>query len=186
MTNKIPHNFKDLTGMTFGNLTVIRENGRDKNKGVIWECQCSCENKTIENIRSSYLIRGKTIGCKDCMKKHVAKLIGDAHKKYNKYNLSGEYGIGYVDDGREFYFDKEDFHLIEKHYWNIDPHGYTYTNNPDSKNGYLHQIILNIPKGFVADHINRNKLDNRKNNLRICKNGDNAKIQIYLKIINLG
>jgi hypothetical protein len=109
------------------------------------------------------------------MKKHVAKLIGDAHKKYNKYNLSGEYGIGYVDDGREFYFDKEDFHLIEKHYWNIDPHGYTYTNNPDRQNGYVHQIILNVPKGFVADHINRNKLDNRKNNLRICKNGDNAK-----------
>lgn len=31
----------------------------------------------------------------------------------------------------------------------------------------VHRAILDIPKGFCADHINRNKLDNRKINLRI-------------------
>jgi len=32
---------------------------------------------------------------------------------------------------------------------------------------YLHRFIMNSPKGKVIDHINGDKLDNRKQNLRI-------------------
>ena len=32
----------------------------------------------------------------------------------------------------------------------------------------VHRYILNCPKGLQVDHINRNTLDNRKCNLRIC------------------
>lgn len=37
-----------------------------------------------------------------------------------------------------------------------------------NKFAYLHRYILNAKKGEIVDHINRNKKDNRRENLRIC------------------
>ena len=37
----------------------------------------------------------------------------------------------------------------------------------------LHRFIMNAPKGKLVDHINHNKLDNRKCNLRICTSSQN-------------
>ena len=38
----------------------------------------------------------------------------------------------------------------------------------------MHRLIMNPQKGKEIDHINRNKLDNRKSNLRICSKQQNA------------
>ncbi len=37
----------------------------------------------------------------------------------------------------------------------------------------MHRFILNAPPDKVTDHINHNKLDNRKSNLRICSSSEN-------------
>jgi len=46
----------------------------------------------------------------------------------------------------------------------------------------MHREIIDVPDGFVADHINHNGLDNRKANLRIATPADNARNARYPKI----
>lgn len=41
----------------------------------------------------------------------------------------------------------------------------------------MHRFILNTPEGMVTDHINGDKLDNRKENLRYCTQGQNLRNQ---------
>ena len=38
---------------------------------------------------------------------------------------------------------------------------------------FLHRFIMNAPRGFEVDHINHNKLDCRKNNLRVVTHAQN-------------
>lgn len=36
---------RDLTGQTFGKLTVIERAGSDKHGNALWKCQCNCSEK---------------------------------------------------------------------------------------------------------------------------------------------
>jgi len=45
----------------------------------------------------------------------------------------------------------------------------------------MHRVILNTPEDREADHINGDGLDNQRNNLRICTNGQNQQNQHALQ-----
>ncbi len=60
---------KDLTGMTFGRLTVLGFDHKNPvDRCAYWKCQCSCQNKTIVVVKSSNLLNGNSKSC-GCLQK---------------------------------------------------------------------------------------------------------------------
>lgn len=64
--------------------------------------------------------------------------------------------------------------LVTPYKWRLTNTGYA-TTNINKKQLRLHNLIMNTPEGYVVDHINRNPLDCRNENLRICKTKENAR-----------
>lgn len=161
---------EDLSGMKFGKLTVISRasDKTDGNKRIpMWNCICDCGNTYTGN---GYLIQsGKTTSC-GCVRSETSR---DRMKKYNKFDLSGDFGIGYTTKGEEFYFDKEDFEKIKDICWNIDAYGYVAAGGRKSK---MHRLVMGVTNSKQSvDHINHLRNDNRKCNLRICTHSENMK-----------
>lgn len=66
--------------------------------------------------------------------------------------------------------DSEYIDIIAKHKWHLTADGYVC----NRKVGYLHRFIINPSEDLVVDHINRDRLDNRRCNLRICTDQQNS------------
>lgn len=71
----------------------------------------------------------------------------------------------------EVLIDAEDVDRVKDRTWSLS-HGYCVSVRPTQI--MLHRCIMNAPKNMVVDHINGNKLDNRKSNLRICTHRQNS------------
>lgn len=168
---------ENLSGQVFNRLTVVKQiedyittTGR---KYAQYYCKCECGNE-ISAI-GSQIKSGQVKSC-GCLHSEKSKENGKANKKYNTYDLSGDYGIGYTANGEEFWFDLEDYDLIKNYCWHISKNGYVKTN----KNGtsFMHSLIC--PDLSRVDHIKtEHKFDNRKSNLRgatASQNGMNSKL----------
>ena len=78
--------FKDLTGQTFGRLTVISRASNSKVGQCRWNCVCSCGNKVV--VQSSSLITGNTKSC-GCLSQEnrKAKLKNIAGQTFNRLTV---------------------------------------------------------------------------------------------------
>lgn len=165
MGNKV-----DLTGQRFGRLFVVEETEeRTLSNEIKWKCICDCGNTTI--VSSPNLRHGHTQSC-GCLQKERAS---ESHKKYNQYNLSGKYGIGWTTNtNKEFYFDLEDYDKIKNASWYENDQGYV-IGEQGNQVIRQHRLVMGmIAKEDIIDHINRNKADNRKINLRIANKQTNG------------
>lgn len=76
--------------------------------------------------------------------------------------------IGLKAGGRNAIVDEVDKDLLTTNWYYLES-GYVY----NSTKKYLHQNVLTPKLGFVIDHINGNKLDNQRHNLRYATYSQN-------------
>ena len=163
----------DLTGQRFGRLMVVSKLDND-----LWLCKCDCGNETI--VRGYNLKKHITKSC-GCLQREISKQnaynLGKSNKKYNEYDLSGEYGIGYTAKGKEFWFDLEDYNKIKDYCWWISDEGYVVSKDTNRKKVSFHRVVSHCPDDMIPDHIHgeKSRFDNRKSNLRICTNQENCR-----------
>lgn len=171
----------DLTGQRFGFLVALERiviqspNGRRRTK---WKCKCDCGNYV--DVYQEHLLSGATKSC-GC---HMGEMV--SLKKTNNgqyYYIDGsDVGFGVINGSPAFIFDLDDAEIIQKNNWIVDASGYVMS----MKHQRLHRVIVGahekLISGYVIDHINGNKLDNRKCNLRQISHGNNLKnAKVYNK-----
>lgn len=177
--------FVDLTGRKFGRLTVLKRCNDyispSGQKQTRWICECECGN--VIEVTGKHLKSGKTLSCGCYGHENAAKAI----KKYNKYEKMQNYYVGYDCNNKPFYFDIEDFEKVKEYRWQIDDRGYVLTSyRENGKYVYIrmHELIMNTKNTkYCVDHIHGNSTrnDNRKCNLRIAENYQNAMNKDYSK-----
>ncbi len=81
--------------------------------------------------------------------------------------------------GKHALVDAADFERLNKHKWwaqhsNCGSSGWYAVRQEGRRRIYMHREVMNVPDGIVVDHIQRNGLDNRQCNLRVCTPLENA------------
>ncbi len=70
--------------------------------------------------------------------------------------------------------DAVDYTLVFEYKWSFSHYHYARSAyGRPQKWIMMHHLIMPCPKGMTVDHINGDKLDNRRSNLRVCSSNDN-------------
>lgn len=149
----------DLTGQRFGKLVVIGISDEKVGTHKKWLCQCDCGNQKA--------ILGYNLTSKNKPTRSCGCIHKESVSKPNKYKLEEVFGKCYLGTGGYFLFDLEDYEKLKKYTWQRGSNGYIESTSHTNK-VRLHRYLMGCPEGMVVDHINHDKSDNRKCNLRIC------------------
>ena len=172
--------FIDLTGRVFGRLLVIGraddyviECKSQIHREPRWICKCSCGNPDPIIVLGSNLRRGHTKSC-GCWKAEYLLSFGGHNKRENSYEICGDYAVGVTSNGDWFYVDTQDLDLVKPYSWYRDTKGYIVACGDDHELVQLHRLILHSNNEDQVDHINHDKSDNRRVNLRIVSASQNT------------
>lgn len=70
--------------------------------------------------------------------------------------------------------DDQDYEKVKNLKWKVDHYGYVVAYHKTGKKR-IHRIVMDAPKGSWIDHVNGDKLDNRRSNLRFCSRLENRR-----------
>lgn len=81
-----------------------------------------------------------------------------------------------ITQGKFSIVDDIDFEWLNKFNWHLHSDGYAYSwmGSKKNKKSLMHRLILHSIKGQIVDHINMNRLDNQRSNLRLCTVSQNV------------
>lgn len=148
--------------LEIGEYTILDEIRVEKKIYCVAKCSCGL----TKNIR------------KDRIKYYLD--LNDSHPHCgclyrNKYEIDSEITCGYAYSGEKFIVDTNDYFKIKDYTWSFDG---SYMSNAKLKIR-LHDYILKIngveKDGLKLDHKNRNRLDNRKENLRLSNDTESVR-----------
>ena len=86
----------------------------------------------------------------------------------------------YTRKGQKISVDDDIYNKFGDKKWYVSSKGYAARNFGVAGHNnikYMHRIIMGEPVGMVIDHINGDKLDNRRCNLRVCSNRTNVRMR---------
>lgn len=129
-----------------------------------------CDKEKIVYVQNIIYGKSKSCGCKS--KVETAYKI---NKKYNDYEIKDDTVLVFIDNDKSkvMLCDIDDWERLKQLYW-TEHNGYAVTTK-NYDHPIFHRLVMNIddPK-IQVDHINGNRLDNRKSNLRLCTNQENS------------
>lgn len=76
--------------------------------------------------------------------------------------------------GQHAIVDDSDWEAVSPFKWYCSKNGYVVSGMGKSVPVYLHRFLMGFPKGKMVDHINGDKLDCRRSNMRLCTNQQNT------------
>ncbi len=166
-------------GDVFGYLTVIAvdDNSRVVNGKQVcqnelqYHCKCVCGKEVT--IKKKALTYKWTRSC-GCLVRKINRQNGIKKVKANRIEINGNtIKIFFFKNNNYTTIDTEDYEYVKDRCWYNDEEHYV-TAKKLGKRIRIHRIIMNCPDDKIIDHIDRNPLNNKKENLRICTNAENA------------
>lgn len=147
-------NIRDLTGQTFGRLTVIEHDSTIKSKQcAYWKVQCTCGN--VKSVRRTSLTNGRSKSCGCYNLEKSRELLPDNQAAYNSLYKSYKHNA----KRRNYSFDisMEDFRLIIAqpcHYCGIAPYQ-THRHDGTSKSVAVFNGLdrVNNTIGYTTDNV---------------------------------
>ena len=165
----------DLVGKKFGRWTVV-EKVEDTSYLAFprktWHCICECG--THRNIPETKLINNKnpdySCGCARNYK-GISRTVNN-----NKIVFHDDCVEIQLLNDKSTFIDLDDYDLIKDDHWTLSTDGYAISSSGKFKNKRLHRVILGCEtdKQIIVDHIDRDRLNNRKINLRVVTNHENS------------
>lgn len=145
-------------------MDVFRKNGY-----IYFKCKCCCKNNTIREVLKASVISNNSKSC-GCL---ITNILIERNSKVNTYKEFIDYISGYDINNNEFMISTEDLLKVKQYYWGKNSRGYFHS-TINGKHIMLHRFLFNLSHSNInVDHINHNKSDNRRDNLRICNAAQN-------------
>lgn len=176
--------YDDIYGKVFGDyLVTSNAYKKDYNNGkyIFVKCKCMVCGKEGFEIPVSRLISGESTMCQKCAAINNFKKATEVQRNRRLNQIT------YVFDGdickinisnNIVLIDKDDYKFVKDYVWRVMG-GYVYTGHKKESNLIsMHRLVME-KNGFTIednkqiDHVNRNKTDNRKSNLKIVTASEN-------------